>query len=455
MKWLKRIKTILDKEPELWLAYLHGQKYDKLTHLSEDKKKYSGLFTRFAIWIFLLLRQTRFRFKPSNKKCKFLVYAGTVNQKNSLEQTILALRRNDQVVCALAPKKILNKSDVKDKVFIIKTYGFWEMLKSFLVLISRFNSLRKQLKNKNRNLVKNDLNVFLNIYDELVYFERLLREVNPDCVIVANDHNGSNRSLLALARESGIKTAYMQHASVSNLFPAINFDYTFLDGAFSLNTYRDCESNFQVGIRKIENRKVFLSGQKKFLKKLDKNTNTKIGVALNALDSVEESIKLVNYLSVSGFQIKLRWHPGLSKRVVLELKKSLKEYEIEVSDPKKESLTDFFSSIKFLVAGNSSIHLEAALSNVMPIYYEISKTEISDYYLYVENKLARKCTSFQDIKDTISLASNENERVNIKSVQFYSSTYSTEWEGKEGELVAQILIGLSENSSLPIKAVCL
>lgn len=453
MSWFKRIKSILDKEPELWLAYLHGQKYDELAHLSEGKRKYRGRFTRFSIWIFLLLAQTKLRFKPLNKKSKFLVYAGTVNQKNSLQQTILALRRNNQTVVALAPKKILNRSELKSKVFTIKTYGFYEVIKSFFILTLRFNSLRKQLKNKSINLIKNDLNVFLNIYDELVYFERLLREVEPIYVIVSNDHNASNRALLALARESGIKTAYMQHASVSNLFPTINVDYAFLDGEFSLNVYRNCENNIVSDIVKIKERKVFLSGQKKYLGKIKRENKVKLGIAINALDSSENIADLISYLHSSGVPLKIRWHPGLSKRKIKELSFIFRKYKIEVSDPFKESLVNFFSDINCLISGNSSIHLEAALSDVVPIYYEITPSGISDYYGYAENGLAKRCFSLKDISETVRKVIDGLETLDLEAVRLYSSTYSTEWEGNEGELVAQTLIKLSDKKKPPLEPI--
>lgn len=455
MGWFKRVNEVVNGESEIWLAYLHGQKYEELKHLSESHKKYKGAFTRFSIWLYLLIKQTSLRFKPNKKKCKFLIYSGTINQKNAIEQTVEALRNRNQSICCIAPNGMLSKSDLTSQTYMIKTYGILELFKSLFLLAFRFNALRKQLKEKSKNLIRNDFNVFLNVYSELVYFDKLLSMTEPQYVVVSNDHSEPNRALLALARYKKIKTVYMQHASVSKLFPALNVDYAFLDGNFSLNIYRNCEENFKVGTKKIENRKIFLSGQKKKLQVLTKNVDMKVGIALNALDSVEESMELVGYIMKSGFQLKLRWHPGLSKRIIVDLRKKLEEYGVEISDPKDESLIEFFSNIKFLIAGNSSIHLEAALSGVVPIYFEISKTGITDYYLYVENGLADKCNSLEDIKEVLEKISKKDRYINAESVQFYSSTYSTEWEGKEGDLVAETLIGLSKNQEVPIEPVFL
>ena len=58
---------------------------------------------------------------------------------------------------------------------------------------------------------------------------------------MSNDHSPANRALLLVAKSKGIKTVYMQHASVSNLFPVLDFDYSFLDGVNAYNIYKEIE----------------------------------------------------------------------------------------------------------------------------------------------------------------------------------------------------------------------
>jgi hypothetical protein len=453
MDWLKKVENVLEQESEVWLAYLHGQKYEDLAHLSASKNKYSGFFIRLCIWLYSITKQTRIRYNPSNSKCKFLIYAGTVNQKNSLNQTLLSLRSKGESVCAIAPKKILSKKNIIDKNYLVKNLGLLEFFKSILLFSIRFLSLRSQLKKKNSKLFKNKLNVFLNVYNELVYFERLLKETNPDYVIVSNDHNAANRVILALARNSGIKTVYMQHASVSKLFPALNVNYAFLDGEFALNIYRQCEHNLPNKNFLIENREAFLSGQKKKLEKVRGVKKHKIGVALNSLDSIKDMVKLIENLSLLNIPIKVRWHPGLSKKTIKELIDKIDKYKVELSDPKADSLKYFFSDMKCLISGNSSIHLEAALSDVFPIYYEVTPSDLKDYYGYVENRLARNCSSLVDLNKVIKEAMSGVESVNVSAIKFYSSTYSTRWEGQEGELVAETMIRLSKDQSPELKPV--
>ena len=68
-------------------------------------------------------------------------------------------------------------------------------------------------------------------YGHYVVAVRLLRRLAPSAVLVANDHVMWTRTLVQAAREQGIPTCYLQHASVTENFPPLSFDYAFLDEA--------------------------------------------------------------------------------------------------------------------------------------------------------------------------------------------------------------------------------
>lgn len=94
---------------------------------------------------------------------------------------------------------------------------------------------------------------------------------------------------------------------------------------------------------------------------------------MNALDDAATAIRFVKELANAGQELRVRWHPGMS---VLHIQQYLKAFEkipqVTLSNPKTEPVSDFMASIRWLVAGNSSIHLEAALAGVTPIYYELA-----------------------------------------------------------------------------------
>lgn len=455
MGWLRRTKAVLLLEPETWLAYIYGQQFDKLRHLQDAEPRHKGWYFRVAIWLYLLLKNVRLKHDSSQIESDYLVFSGTMNQKKSLESTLCELTRRKTNVYAIAPRKILTKNKIEDDHYNAIYYSFLDVLKSVFLCVLRLKQLRNQLKDRSELLTRNRLDSFLEVYNSLVYFDRLLIRAKPKVVIVSNDHNAFNKTLIALARNMGIKTVYMQHASVSDLFPALNVDYAFLDGESALETYRKCEKNNCTSNPLIKNRKVFLTGQKKRLNaSYSKIQSDKVvGLALNALDSLIETEKLVRTLSENGLKVRLRWHPGLSSKVIKELKKTLEGYSIEFSDPKIESLSDFFSHIRCLIAGNSSIHLEAALSHVVPIQYEIGKSDFEDYYGYVRNRVSFGARSIEGLLSIVERVESNELRLDKTSIQFYSSTFGTEWEGREGELVCQILMSIGKNPCTPISCI--
>ncbi|MFV1467696.1 hypothetical protein VBY75_08450 [Idiomarina sp. HB] len=452
MSWLRRINSVLKKEPETWLAYLHGQKFDSLQHLKEAQTKHKGRFIRILVWFLVSIKKTRLKYSPQKIHCEYLAYAGTRNQKNSLDKTIEYLRCKGHKVSVIAPEEILTEEETIEKGYFAIHHSPLELLKSLLLLFLRFRKLRAQLKNKNRKLISERLDNFLKVYNYLVYFDRLLSDTDVKMVIVSNDHNLQNRSFLALARSYNIKTIYMQHASVSNLFPALNVDYAFLDGLSALETYRECEKNYPSTDPPKAKRQVYLSGQKKYLKLSTISDVDRVGLALNSLDSLDDAQKLISFLAAKNYEIKLRWHPSLSGNAIERMYSRFEGFEIMYSNPREESLIEFFSSVSCLIAGNSSIHLEAALCNLLPIYYEITDSEIPDYYSYVKNGIAIRANDFIDIYNIIKKFCISGSPIDNKKIQYYSSTFGTEWENREGELVAEVISNITNNLTPPIKA---
>jgi len=73
-----------------------------------------------------------------------------------------------------------------------------------------------------------------------------------------------------------------------------------------------------------------------------------------------------------------------------------------------------------------------------------------DYYGYVRHGLAECVRSVGELTDFL-----QKTRYNLspkqQAVRYYSSTYLTEWDGREGELVALCLECLSTRRALPVK----
>ncbi|WP_313206013.1 hypothetical protein [Psychrobacter faecalis] len=442
ISWYKNIKSILNDEPELWLGYLHGQQLNNLPHLSENKPRYRGLPLQLLKLSYTLIRTWRpFTFSGTVQNESYFVFAGTSNQMDSLDSTIDKLRQKGAFVTAITANNLLNREECKER-YIPLMFSSTDILRAMTLTIVRGPYLYSQLNKLHPEAVSWWFSNFCLIYAYLAYFQRVLSEVKPKFVITANDHNVPNRCMLAVAHELGIETAYLQHASVSNIFPALRVNYAFLDGQCALDVYRQCEKNQPESDRVVPIPKVFLSGQKKRIKKADNKDIGSIGIALNSLDEADIAISFISQLASMEYHIVIRWHPGQSEREVKIYRElSLKSNHITLSEPKSEKVGDFLSRITWLVAGNSSIHLEAALAGVTSMYYELTPANISDYYGYVKNGLAIEVSSIQDVVNLINNGVSSNDAKNF--IRYYSSTYQTEWEGREGELVAEILSSLS------------
>lgn len=451
MRRYRTIKHILATEPENWLAYLHGQQTHNLSLLTNKKPRYRGFLVQIAKFGAKLLRDTRIKNQPALKNhASYFVYAGTANQKGALEQTILSLRSKGATVAFVANHRVLQQADHSNG-YIPFQFSLQDVWYAVLLFIARGYGLYKSVKAIHPVSVDWHFAIFCSAYSYLSYFYRVLSQVKPDFVVVSNDHNVENRCLMAIAHQMGIKTVYMQHASVSTVFPALRVDYAFLDGQCALDTYRLCEDHQPNTIRNVPKPRVVLSGQKKNLKRTEHSKTAVVGVALNSLDNPKAGIDFVCSLANKGMEVCLRWHPGQAPTDIAKFKHAFSDnHKVTLSDPKQESISTFMDKVGWLVAGNSSIHLEAALAGVHPIYYELTPPEHPDYYGYVKHGLTQAAATIEDILDIIQY-SQKDCGPNKEAVRYYSATYMTEWDGKEGDLVAECLIRLSKGEKLPVE----
>lgn len=461
-KWYRSIKEILREEPETWLNYLKSYQLNNMFHLLNNKPRSSGL----ALQLFKIPYQTILLIKPpfsnlnqKTEKCDFYVFAGTANQLSSVDSLVGSLRSKKQIVKATTFKTLLDNDFIKND-YTVFHLNYLDIFKSLIITISFAPRLYSQLTNLHPKANEYWFAEFCLVYNYLVYFERVLNNTSPEFVITANDHSIQNRCLLAVAHKLNIKTVYIQHASVSPLFPALRVDYAFLDGQSALEIYKQCESNLPISSNHLPIPKIFLSGQKKkIIKSRLKETMEikKVGIAFNSLDVIDDIIILIKSLIDKNIKLIVRWHPAQNKQDIIKITAYIKNLKgVFISDPKHESVGDFLAKINLLIAGNSSIHLEAALANVLPIYFEVSKANKPDYYGYVKSGLAINAKNITEIRKILDLDSYKlKSKIQEASIRYYSSTYKTEWEGKEGELVAECLIALKNNIATPIKPVTL
>jgi hypothetical protein len=256
--------------------------------------------------------------------------------------------------------------------------------------------------------------------------KEIIKKYSPQTIIVASDQDPFYRAIIEYAKTLNINTVYVQHAAVTNKFPPLNFSYSFLDGKESLTKYKQAGK---------PNGKIILCGGVRFdiatayKKKTEKHI---IGVAINTIDDADCVISLCMFLKSKGFRIVFRPHPTMK---VTEWAAWCIKNNIEFSDPKNENSFQFLSRLTYLIANQSSIHLDAAIIGVDSTLFNFSKTIQNDYYGFLATGLIRESKSYEDILSLINTPI-DNTR---DSIRYYNSSSLTPYFGSVSTLIYEIL----------------
>jgi hypothetical protein len=241
---LRDCSKVLSEQGERDIAYLHGYFPEVYLPGCLSRQKYKWLKKYLWVQLVLLVKscispRSRYRFIGSEKGClagssSFLFFAGTQNQLNSLAPTFNSLSGRQEAY--FVGSRQLNYTSLTDKnSFTSFNFPWWHGL---ACLCLSFSSLPRLLAIIQDNDIKlyhpYCISVFSRVYISLVDSWCMLID-RPRFLVVSNDHNPINRALTLLALKLGVKSIYMQHASVSERFPPLRFNYAFLDGEKALS----------------------------------------------------------------------------------------------------------------------------------------------------------------------------------------------------------------------------
>lgn len=281
-------------------------------------------------------------------------------------------------------------------------------------------------------------------YGYYILMRWLLYNYQPTVLVLANDHMMWTRALIQAAAAEKIKTIYIQHASVTERFPPLNTDYAFLEGIDAAEKYAVCGKS---------ETKVYLVGLPRFDKYYclinKQNTLRSIGVCVGIADVESNTISLIEVLTreLPDLSYVLRPHPGDSR--IQRWNALASKYEWLFSDSREEDAFQFLSKLDAALAGDSNILLEAALMNVLPIYYDFSKKR-KDWYGFYKNGLVEY---FSDPEGVVLYlkALIRNGRPNARpKARRYCVTIQTKYDGRStqltSDLICQIANGQIESS---------
>jgi len=266
-----------------------------------------------------------------------LLFSGTKNQSLALEKL-----KFDSVTKHI---KFGNQSNK----FKNNSYELYPYLLSLLFIpVFIFNYFTESSKFK-RKIMLCRLDRYLFSYGLCFFFYMTLNPKKTKLVIMSNDHSVWQRSLLHIAALKNVKTAYVQHANVSPLFPKLTFDYAFLDGNYAKNTY------------KVGNCKVFMVGCLRFEDIIDDSRieykKTKVLLCFNRIDSKKKISEVINFFIKAKIAFDVRLHPAEHRKDLIKIISESEGYE----DVTSSNLSNILKTYTYCFSGTSSIFLEASL----------------------------------------------------------------------------------------------
>lgn len=260
-----------------------------------------------------------------------------------------------------------------------------------------------------------------------------LNKMSPKCVLLSNDHVNCSRIIVKHCSTMGIPTIYIQHASVANYYPKLDFTYAFLDGEESYNKYTEIHKN---GISK-----AIILGACRFDYMREKCILHKkdaldiIGIAVNMIDdyviikSVCHTLLDVN----PKLKIVIRTHPAMLGFEHF----SFGNTQIEYTSAKDETPIDFLNKIDLLIANDSSIHLDALMARVPSVMYSMASFGFSDQYSYVAQGLVHHVRDEMELRDI--LINRKYRLVSSEKACYFNAAYEKEYEGKCSDIVADFI----------------
>ena len=257
-------------------------------------------------------------------------------------------------------------------------------------------------------------------------FSSLIKKQKPRQVVFANDHIPDARSFILACKNAGVKTAYIQHGSVSKYFPPLVFDLALLESQYSKDIYtsnKKYNSRIElIGIPKLD---IEIS------KIRDRKVINTVGVAINQNDDLQKVEKLVEALIHNDYKVILRKHPADIRKVA-----SL----FDIQDGNSMSVFDFIHGSDFIVASDSSIHVEANSLKCRSVYYQLHDNYNKyDYYGFIKNEYVEEVRDEDMLIEVLKSFNYSSFSFNTSSLAYYNEALKNDYYGKSS-LLAQKFI---------------
>lgn len=396
---------------------------------------YYGAYLFWVIlrhFLSLLVKTKWFRFPSANKlrnkyRGNYLVFGLTNNNRNAVAPLMEELSKNSITFIELT-SLMDNTLFPSWKCFFMALSGMSDFWRKF----------RKE-PSEAQSIISHYYMYYLLSYGYYDCFSTLIKDNQLKGVIFSNDHIAANRALEYLCKDYNIPSLYIQHASVSEYYPELNFTYSFLDGMDSFNKYKKDKrvNSIPVIFGALRYEKL------KALRRVEIIRHNSIGIAINIIDSEGVVQKLCDYISESlpDYKIVVRAHPNLLKKPF-----RISGKNIEYTNAVDESIMCFLDRIDVLVSNDSTIHLDAIEYGLSSIKYNLSDEGFTDQYSYIQKGLIKNCTSPEEL---VSLIKNpELAKSDPSIVRYYDQSYLRNYGVVLNRILAEFIASQFDESIL-------
>lgn len=402
-------------------------KYNDVFHLYLNKKRSSGSFYGVIYGlgravIKILLDIVYYNVFVKKNYCEITGKNVIVLESyNNLEATSFLIK-NLPNVAIIAKKRNYYNENLNNVYYLSNNYLSKFSIKKFIYLFYL-------IFNKNYGI--KHLGMIAYSFDAIDFCDKLLSNYSPNSLHFSNDHNPFARSLMLAAKNHDIKSFYYQHASVTDLFPPLQVTAAFLWGQYSKNIYKN-KSNNDV--------RIYVAGFNKADKYVEyirnKTYRNVIGIAYNTLDKINDVNQLIENLlqNLPDHKLIVRPHPSDKRHVD-------KQDQVSISLAKHENSLEYLSGIDYLICGNSSILLEAAIMNVLPIQIinnQKNKKYLHDYYGFIKQGVVIPAKNYKEIIEIIK--NNKGKLKNHrKRAKFFDASIESKHEFNVEKYILNVL----------------
>lgn len=361
-----------------------------------------------------------------------LFIANTINNERALAPIWRKLEKESYAVITL---ENIDKYYPKELLYQYSLKYIWPLILMYI----RSNA-------NDRRVIRNNMDTVMYTMGFLRITEDIINSSSIKLVVMANDHSPLQRSFQFHASMYGIKTMYVQHATVTDKFPPLNFDISVLDGKDSFDKY------VQAGPVKGN---VFLLGNPRFdsipLYREKKTNEFSIGVAVSRVDDIQVTRLAIMQLIQDGYsRIIFRPHPNiLHDKAWISFMDELLSIDIPISNPYNENPYCFLGKIGILISGESGLHLDSLLMDVPSICYNFSNGRLFDIYGYVAKGWLRYAKTLADLRCQLDVLSNNNGvGVDIEVPRYYNTAFGLPVEGETSSVIGDLVRSVVKNESL-------